>query len=67
MRIITKSRKHFHGTHKGAEIEIEREANGLFYIIVRWTDGGLLYDGWAPASVTRMGDAKKEAIKGACL
>ncbi len=67
MRIISRSRKHFSGTHKGASIEIEREPDGRFYIMVRGKNGGLLYDGWAPESITRMRDAKVEAIRGACL
>jgi hypothetical protein len=67
MRIVSKSRNHFHGTHKGAEIEIERERNGRFYIIVRAKDGGLLYDGWAPESLANMRAAKIEAIRGAQL
>jgi hypothetical protein len=67
VRIISKDRKHFRGTHKGAEIEIEREPDGRFYIIVRAKDGGYLYDGWAPNDMRRMRDAKREAIRGACL
>lgn len=67
MRILSKSRKHFQGTHKGATIEIEREPDGRFYIQVRWKDGGMMYDGWAPDEVRRMKDAKREAIRGACL
>jgi hypothetical protein len=67
VRTISKSRKHFHGTHKGATLEIEREPDGRFYIIVRWKDGGLMYDGWAPANIRRMAEAKHEAIRGACL
>lgn len=67
MRVISKDREHFHGTHKGASLEIEREPDGRFYIIVRWKDGGLLYDGWAPDEIRRMRDAKREAIRGACL
>lgn len=67
MRIISKNRAHFSGTHKGASIEIDREPDGRFYIIVTAKDGGYLYDGWAPENVTRMSDAKKEAIKGSCF
>ena len=67
MRIISKSRMHFYATHKGASIEIERESDGRFYIIVREKDGGYLYDGWAPENITRMRDAKRQAIEGACL
>lgn len=67
MRVISKSRKYFHGTHKGGEIEIEREPDGRFYIWVRWKDGCYMYNGWAPDEVRTMREAKKEAIRGACL
>lgn len=71
MRIISKSRKHFVGTHKGATIEIDRESEGRFrprfYITVRWKDGGLLYDGLAPKNISRMRDAKREAVRVAQL
>jgi hypothetical protein len=67
MRIISKSREHFCGMHKGGHIDIEREKAGRFYIIVRWSDGGLLYDGWAPDTVRTMAEAKREAIRGAQL
>lgn len=67
MRVRSKSRKHFCGTHKGALIEIEREPDGRFYILVVHSDGGHLYDGWAPDDIRRMKDAKREALYGACL
>lgn len=73
MRIIEQRRGYFRGTHKGAEIEIERDrVAGLndyrhFYIRVRWKDGGMLYDGWSPEGITTMAQAKREAVKGACL
>jgi hypothetical protein len=67
MRIISASRNLFRGTHKGASIEIEREPDGSFYIIVTARDGGHLYDGWAPDTVLNMRAAKAEAIDGACL
>lgn len=67
MRVRTKGRKHFWGTHKGADIQIEREPDGRFYIQVWANDGGYLYDGWAPREITKMQDAKKEALRGACL
>lgn len=67
MRILSKSRNHFCVTHKGGHIEIEREKDGRFYIMVRWHDGGLLYDGWAPETIRTMRDAKREAIRGAQL
>ncbi|BCW88033.1 hypothetical protein sos41_11710 [Alphaproteobacteria bacterium SO-S41] len=70
MRTIEKGRGYFRGTHKGATIEIERDMTHhrrAFYIIVRWTDGGALYDGWAPESVRTMAQAKREARAGAML
>jgi len=67
MRTLSKSRTHFHGTHKGATLDIEREADGRFYIMVAHKDGGYLYDGWAPESVRTMPQAKAEARRGACL
>ncbi len=72
MRILEKSRGYFHGTHKGADIEIERDPcpgdpDRKFYIRVRWKDGGYLYDGWSPAGVNTMAEAKRDAIRGACL
>jgi hypothetical protein len=67
MRILGKSRNHLLATHKGATIEIERESDGRFYIIVKWKDGGTLYDGWAPESVHTMAAAKREARRGAML
>lgn len=72
MRIIEKTRTSFRGTHKGATIEIERDPmpgnpERKFYIIVRWKDGGYLYQGWSPEGVNTMAEAKRDAIKGACL
>lgn len=74
MRILSKSRDHFYGTHKGYSIEIERErqpveALGGRYRYYIWVyDGaGDAYDGYAPVSVTTMAEAKREALYGACL
>ena len=75
MRTISKSRNHFHGTHKGYEIEIEREKprpeqdeKGHFYIRVWKTESGMhAYDGWSPVGVTTLAEAKREALYGACL
>lgn len=70
MRILEQRRGYFRGTHKGGEIEIQRDTDlprRHFYIRVRWKDGGLLYDGYAPEGVTTMRQAKREAIRGACL
>lgn len=67
MRILSKSRNHFRGTHKGHTIEIQKEPDGRFYIIVKDFGGSYAYDGWAPNDVRTMPAAKREAIKGACL
>jgi hypothetical protein len=64
MRIISKSRKHFSGTHKGHTIEIDKEPDGRFYIIVKDAGGSYAYDGWAPEEIRTMAEAKREAIKG---
>lgn len=70
MRVIESSRGYFHGTHKGGDIEIERDhdhPDHKFYIRVRWKDGGMIYDGYSPEGITTMAQAKREAIRGACL
>lgn len=67
MRIKSTSARSFWGTHKGADIQIDRELDGRFYIIVTAKDGGHLYDGWAPDTVRTMREAKLEARRGACL
>ncbi|RVO41321.1 hypothetical protein CN093_08625 [Sinorhizobium meliloti] len=70
MRILEKGRGYFRGTHKGAEIEIERDhdyEDRKFYIRVRWKDGTYMYDGYSPEGINTMGEAKREAIRGACL
>ena len=70
MRILEQRSAYFRGTHKGAEIEIERDrdlANRKFYIRVRAKDGGYLYDGYSPEGITTIDQAKREAIRGACL
>jgi len=72
MRIIEKRRGYFLGKHKGASIEIARDKTfdsegQKFYINVTHSDGGILYDGWSPTGVNTMAEAKREAIKGACL
>ena len=70
MRILKKSPGYFRGTHKGAEIEIERERDGeygKFYIRVTWKNGCFLYDGYSPAGIETMAQAKREAIRGAGL
>jgi hypothetical protein len=68
MRITRQNSHHFDGTHKGHEIEIDREPDGRFYIIVRCLKSGLCaYDGWAPEDVRTMPAAKREALRGACL
>lgn len=72
MRIQEKSRGYFRGTHKGAQIEIERDhdfPDHKFYIRVRDLngEGSYLYDGYSPEGVNTMAEAKREAIRGACL
>lgn len=72
MRVLEKRRGHFSGTHKGADIEINRDPcpgapERKFYIQVRAKSGGLLYDGWSPEGVNTIAEAKREAIKGAQL
>lgn len=70
MRIIEKTRGYFRGTHKGATIEIEREpgvSSRKFNIRVTHADGGMMYDGYSPEGIETMAEAKKEAIRGACL
>ena len=67
MRIKSRDRRHFQGSHKGCDIEIERELDGRFYIIVTHSDGGHLYNGWAPEGVRTMAAAKREALYGSCL
>lgn len=72
MRIIESKRGYFKGTHKGALVEIEADKDlpdHKFYIRVRADngDGGHLYDGYSPVGITTMAEAKREAIRGACL
>lgn len=70
MRIIEKGRGFFRGTHRGADIEIERDHDfpgRKFYIRVRHANGGMMYDGYSPEGVETMAVAKREAIRGACL
>jgi hypothetical protein len=71
MRIERQTRDFFLGTHKGAEIYIQRERDpgyeSHWYIIVTGKNGGSLYDGWAPKHVVTMAEAKRRAIEGACL
>ena len=70
MRILETRRGYFRGTHKGCTVEIERDrdfTDSKFYIRVQASDGGHLYDGYAPEGVTTMPAAKREALRGACL
>jgi hypothetical protein len=67
MRIKENSRKHFWGTHKGHDIQIDKEPDGRFYIIVTAPCGMHAYDGWAPDSIRTIKDAKHEALRGSCL
>lgn len=69
MRIISKGRDHFLGTHKGYTIDIEKEPDGSFYIRVYNPEisFGTAYDGWAPEHIRTMKDAKREALRGSGL
>lgn len=68
MRIIEKTRGYFRGTHKGAAIEREPGASHRkFYIRVTHADGTMMYDGYSPEGIETMAEAKREAIRGACL
>lgn len=70
MRVQEQTRDYFRGTHKGGLIEIERDdETGRLYITVRGQngEGGYLYDGYAPTDCTLIRNAKREAIRGACL
>ena len=70
MRILESRRGYFRGTHKGCTVEIERDrefTDSKFYIRVQTSDGGHLYDGYAPEEVRTMPAAKREALRGACL
>lgn len=53
--------------HSGASVQIDREPDGRFYIIVKTKDGASLYEGWAPTHIATMHDAKREALRGAGL
>ena len=72
MRILKTRRGYFRGTHKGYTIEIERDRTSAdpdckFYITVQDARGCYAYDGWSPAGVDTIAQAKREALKGACL
>jgi hypothetical protein len=66
MRTVSKDRRHFHGTHLGYQIEIEKEPDGRFYIFAQ-NNQGVGYDGWAPDDVRTMPAAKREALYGLML
>jgi len=58
----------FHGQYKGHEIDINRESDDDFYIIVTHPDGTPLYDGWwAHGGKDTVHDAVNEALRGAML
>ena len=72
MRTLKRERGYFLGTHKGCEIEIQRDRDNVyrwFYITVRTHkgEGGYLYDGWSPEGVETIAQAKREACYGAGL
>jgi len=56
----------FHGRYRKHDIDIEREPDDRFYIMVRAPDGGLVYDGWWSGGWL-MKEAVVEALRGACL
>jgi hypothetical protein len=71
MRIVKQDRGYFRGTHKGYEIEIQRDhdfEDHHFYIWVRSLESGMhAYDGYCPEGITTIAAAKREAIRGARL
>lgn len=72
MRILESRRGCFRGTHKGHTIEIEADRTSAdsarkYYITVQDARGCHAYDGWSPAGVNTLREAKREAIRGACL
>ena len=68
-RVWTHSDTEFYGLYKGCTIHCEREDDEprWWYIQVRYKDGGLLYDGYAPDEIETTEQAIAEAIRGACL
>ena len=69
MRVVEKRRGYFLGTHKGHNIEIERDHDieGRNFYIRVWNDFGWAYDGYSPEGITTIAEAKKEALRGSML
>lgn len=67
VKIIHESKDNrFRGRYRNHEIDVEREEDGRFYISVKASSGGSVYDGWWDGS-GKMEDAISEALKGSCL
>ena len=68
LKIIEKTNDAFFGTYKKHDIQIEREDDCGFYIIVQNEDGCYSYDGyWSSCLPVEMSDAIEEALDGSCL
>ena len=63
-RVIKKTANNCEAYLKGFYIQIDREPDSRFYIIVQSPDGGNLYDGWWPNELDWVGEkpTMKEAI-----
>lgn len=68
---VEKTDDHFHAIYKGRDIQIDREPDGSFYIIVTDLESGMHdYDGWwqeSRYSTKTIDEAIEEALKGAML
>jgi hypothetical protein len=68
---VEKTEDHFHAVYKGRDIQIDREDDGSFYIIVTHIESGMHdYDGWWDESrhfIRTIDEAIEEALKGAML
>jgi hypothetical protein len=70
MRSIERRKGYFVGMHNRAKVEIERifsVPGRNFLISVRFENGAKLFEGYSSPGVTTMEDAKREAIREACL
>ena len=66
VKALIRTDDHFYGTYRKHEIQIDREPNGSFYIIVRSPSGSCCYDGWRKGSLD-MSAAITQALVGSCL
>lgn len=66
-RVVKKSSLHFIGYYKDWSIEIQREPDGQFYIMVTHPSHGIGYDGWWGSELNGMDEAIQEAFRGAML